>query len=457
MKHTITIAFIIFSIQLAYSQDFKKYKTLNGHREPVTHINFRSEDNLLSSGDKSGKIIIWNTETGEIQKVLHEHDDKITDIAFSNSGELMASASYDGKIKIWKLSNWQEIKSFDSPTNYPFSGMNGNEPAFVIFSENDTHIIYGGYNMKIYKTNINSGQTTELYSTSKGAITCATLTDNKQKIIFGAVDKIFVMNLQNNRIEKEISKSSQYDDMVCETELLPNSNELAYWAYNGKIHFYDLQTGNLTKSISATAKKGTSNIAFSFDKKFMLTGNDNNKTKIWNLENGQVVQTLEGHTQEVTCFAYSQDGNYIVTGSNDKNIIVWKKEQNQTSDDDIVYNNNIPETMQGRTVEIHQTTEVNNSEIEFLVWDRSQIDGDIISLNVNGEWILREYELKREKKSVNVKLTQTDNYLIMFAHNEGRIPPNTAAISVKDGRREIVLSLKSTLNSCGTLNLKYIP
>ena len=117
---------------------------------------FRSEDNLLVSGDKSGKIIVWNAETGEIKKVLHEHDNKITDIAFSNAGTLMASASYDGKIKIWNLRNWQEIKNIISPAVPAYSGVKGNEPTFVLFNENDTHILFGGYNMKVIKANIHT-------------------------------------------------------------------------------------------------------------------------------------------------------------------------------------------------------------------------------------------------------------------------------------------------------------
>ena len=402
---------LIFSmliiVMYSKAQNYELHKTLTGHSAEITHINFRSEDNLLVSGDKSGKIIVWDTETGEIKKILHEHDDKITDIAFSNTGTLMASASYDGKIKIWNLNNWQEIKNINSPSVPAYSGVKGNEPTFVIFTENDTHVLFGGYNMKVVKANINTGQKQEIFTTTKGAVTCGTISENKQKLFFGAVDKIYFLDLQNNRITKQISKSKNYDDLICETELLPNSNLLAYWAYNGKVHFYNTQTGELQYSINATNKKGTSNIAFSFDKKYMLTGNDGNKTKIWNLQNRQIIQTLTGHTGEVTCFAYSTDGNYIVTGGNDNKIIIWKQRQQNA---DIIYNNNIPETFENRDVEIQQTIEVNNSEIKFLVWDKAQIDGDIISLNVNGQWILREYELKREKKSVSVTLTQTDNY-----------------------------------------------
>ena len=76
----IYLTFVCFDTN---AQPFILDKTLNGHSSEITHIAFRSEDNLLISGDKSGKLIIWNSETGEIINVLHEHENKITDISFS--------------------------------------------------------------------------------------------------------------------------------------------------------------------------------------------------------------------------------------------------------------------------------------------------------------------------------------------------------------------------------------
>src|SRR5262249_32625863 len=46
--------------------------------------------------------------------------------------------------------------------------------------------------------------------------------------------------------------------------------------------------------------------------------------RVWDLETGQGVLTLQGHTEEVWCAAFSPDGRRLVSGSRDRTIKVWE-------------------------------------------------------------------------------------------------------------------------------------
>jgi len=64
------------------------------------------------------------------------------------------------------------------------------------------------------------------------------------------------------------------------------------------------------------------------------------------------------------------------------------------------------------------------------------VDGDIISLVVNGKTVLTQYELLGPEDKYQIPVTlefEGYNYVMLFAHNEGEVPPNTAALSVDDG------------------------
>ena len=70
--------------------------------------------------------------------------------------------------------------------------------------------------------------------------------------------------------------------------------------------------------------------------------------------------------------------------------------------------------------------------------------------------VLKNYLLKRKKKKMRLKVNKgTDNYLLLYAHNEGTRPPNTAALNLFDGNKERRVNLSSTLKSCGVINIKY--
>ena len=49
IKYILLIISLITVAKFSNAQDFELHKTLTGHRAEITHINFRSEDNLLVS------------------------------------------------------------------------------------------------------------------------------------------------------------------------------------------------------------------------------------------------------------------------------------------------------------------------------------------------------------------------------------------------------------------------
>jgi hypothetical protein len=113
----------------------------------------------------------------------------------------------------------------------------------------------------------------------------------------------------------------------------------------------------------------------------------------------------------------------------------------------------IPTSVDGRTVSVTKKITVKNSEVVIKVWDHQMIDGDIISLNLNGKWILQKYTLEKEHKEIHVKLQAGTNYLVLHAHNLGIYSPNTAAVSIFDGKKEQTIVLESTLNASGTIQI----
>lgn len=109
--------------------------------------------------------------------------------------------------------------------------------------------------------------------------------------------------------------------------------------------------------------------------------------------------------------------------------------------------------VEGRPVIVGQTIAAQNPEITIRVWDAEAIDGDSISLILNGEYILRNEALTATKVDVKARLQPGKNYLVLYAHNQGKYPPNTAAIIVDDGIRKNQIELKSNLKTSGALEI----
>ena len=63
-----------------------------------------------------------------------------------------------------------------------------------------------------------------------------------------------------------------------------------------------------------------SSVSFSPDSKTLASGSADNTIKLWNLETGKKIRTLQGHEDIVLSVSFSPDGKTLASGSKDKTI-----------------------------------------------------------------------------------------------------------------------------------------
>lgn len=111
------------------------------------------------------------------------------------------------------------------------------------------------------------------------------------------------------------------------------------------------------------------------------------------------------------------------------------------------------ERVKMRPVYVKDEIEVSSADITIDYWDRYTEDGDSVNLFLNKKPILQNQLLTKAKKTISVHLEKTKNYLVLDAINLGKEPPNTASITVKDGKKIQNVSLTSTMKTSGALKI----
>jgi len=110
--------------------------------------------------------------------------------------------------------------------------------------------------------------------------------------------------------------------------------------------------------------------------------------------------------------------------------------------------------LNGRKYKIQEHLVVDNREIKIQVYDKNRVDGDIVAIYLNGEMISENLQVSNNKKEITITLNPGKNILVMYALNLGKIPPNTTALAIYDGKKRArITTLVSDFKKSGAIEI----
>ncbi len=464
---------ILCLVQFAASaQLFKLAKTVRDFSANPCMLITKPDEPVLIQGNTDGSIIFRSAVTGAVENKVSAHSKTINNIDFNTTNNLLISTSVNGEIRVY---DFAEKKIINNLTRSEYSGMK-----FAAFSIADGFIYFNGYN-RLYKTRSDLTQDIIKIYDFTDSITAGVITPDRSALIIALGKYLYVINPRTDEIVQQLFTGNS---PVEKLRMLPGSGVLS-WSTDGTIQIWKLTLGQLETTAIQWFKAGTpSNIAFSHDGHYMVTGNVGNWVRIWNPALKKIEQELIGHQSAVNGYAFAPGDTTLFTASNDLSLKIWKTrvdtlilpdhpEKKQAkiappnsppqavlrepvNPDVKMLPKNVPQHVRNRTVMKTETIKLSKPTIDVYIYDNHIIDGDTLSIFFNGDWVLKNYGVVKEKKKITLNLLEnTNNYMVLFAENLGSKPPNSAVVYFMDGKEKRYITLNSDMTQCSAINFVY--
>ncbi|RWS16827.1 WD repeat-containing protein 61-like protein [Dinothrombium tinctorium] len=136
--------------------------------------------------------------------------------------------------------------------------------------------------------------------------------------------KINLYNTETGTREAQLDTKGKFPLTIA----FVNGKSVASGATDGMIKIFDVESGKLVKTLEGHAMPIRS-LAFSPDCQFLVTASDDCHLKVYDVQNADPLRTLSGHGSWVLSVSFSPNNNNFASSSSDKTVKIWEVRSNE--------------------------------------------------------------------------------------------------------------------------------
>ncbi|KAJ0982079.1 hypothetical protein J5N97_010334 [Dioscorea zingiberensis] len=248
----------------------------NEKSKDVTTLDWNGEGTLLATGSYDGQARVW-TKDGELRNTLTKHKGPIFSLKWNKKGDCLLSGSVDKTAIVWDTKTWdckQQFEFHSAPT-LDVDWRNNNSFA-TCSTDSMIYICKIGETRPIKAFSGHQGEVNAIKWDPTGSLLASCSDDGTAKIWSMKQDK-------------------------CLHDLREHVKEIytIRWSPTGQ------GTNNPNKQLVLASASFDSTI------------------KLWDVERGSLLYSLNGHRQPVYSVAFSPNAEYLASGSLDQCVHIW--------------------------------------------------------------------------------------------------------------------------------------
>lgn len=300
--------------------------------DAVCSVSISPDGKSVASGTEGGIVGIWSLADAHIDvQRLSGHSAAVSSVQYSPSGFYLASASMDNTVCLWSIETYKQVVTLRGHIDKVHA---------LAFSPDSLTLATGSEDCTIRLWDVATGEPryNSLHHHER-PIYCLHFLPDGQKIAAGSGNDIILCKPQTGRNTGLVHSGS---DRVLSLNASPDGLSLVS-TYGRSVCLSTLPRfrGKTTSLVLDGHTQTVRAAAYSSNGVYVASASDDSTIRVWNASSEWPVtahevtdtdaataivrgsRTLDGHKYYVTSVAVSPDGTCIVSGSDDKSIRIW--------------------------------------------------------------------------------------------------------------------------------------
>jgi WD40 repeat protein len=282
-----TLAVSGFREVLLYdTTNFELKARLVGKAHRIESLTYTTDGKILGIAGGSpaqfGEVQLWDTATNTLIKAMRSSYDTVYGLSFSPDASRVAFGCSDKTVRVLSVEDEKELIKFDNHSDWVFG---------TVFSTEGTHFVSCGRDTALKLVEVDTGSfVDDINSSNKGYGEINTIARHptKDQVLSAGEDRIPRLY----KIFREIRRDVGNTDF-------------------NLIQAYEAQSGSIE------------GVAFSADGSRFATGNGGGEARIYNVEDGKRLASMQSDAVSVFAVSFHPEGTQLATGGFDGKIRIF--------------------------------------------------------------------------------------------------------------------------------------